>query len=65
MKQLILFSLALAVQSIFAQNKSIILGRPSDVAITASILFDQNVNFYLEFNFFIILVHFNKIRAPP
>lgn len=49
MKQLILFSLAFAVQSIFAQNKSIILGRPSDVAITVSILFDQKVEFYLEY----------------
>jgi len=49
MKQLLLFSLALAVQSIFAQNKSIILGRPSDVAITASVLFDQKVEFYLEY----------------
>lgn len=49
MKQLILFYLAFAVQSIFGQNKSIILGRPSDVAITASILFDQKVEFYLEY----------------
>jgi hypothetical protein len=33
----------------FAQTKSIILGRPTDTSITASILFDQNVNFYLEY----------------
>ena len=33
----------------FAQTKSIILGRPTDTSITASILFDQNVNYYLEY----------------
>lgn len=34
---------------LFAQTKSIILGRPTDTSITASILFDQNVNYYLEY----------------
>lgn len=32
-----------------AQEKSIILGRPTDTSITASILFDQNVQYYLEY----------------
>lgn len=34
---------------LFAQTRSIILGRPTDTSITASILFDQNVNYYLEY----------------
>ena len=33
----------------FGQQKSIILGRPTNNSITASILFDQNVNYYLEY----------------
>lgn len=47
-----LFTLLLSVFAsgiLFAQNHSIILGRPTDVAVTASILFDQNVQFYLEY----------------
>ena len=32
-----------------AQNPNIILGRPTDTSITASILFDQNVSFYIEY----------------
>lgn len=32
-----------------AQEKSIILGRPTNNSVTASILFDQNVDFYLEY----------------
>ncbi len=32
-----------------AQNRSIILGRPTDTSITASILFDQNMDYYLEY----------------
>lgn len=32
-----------------AQNYSIILGRPTDKSITISVLFDQNVNFYIEY----------------
>lgn len=35
--------------SLFAQTKSIILGRPTDKAITISAYFDQNVEFYLEY----------------
>lgn len=35
--------------SIFAQTKTIILGRPTDKSVTASILFDKKVDFYLEF----------------
>lgn len=33
-----------------AQNKSIILGRPTDKSITASILFDKKVDFYIEYS---------------
>jgi hypothetical protein len=32
-----------------AQNNNIILGRPTDTSITASILFDQNVQCYFEY----------------
>lgn len=32
-----------------AQTHSIILGRPTDQSITASIVFDQNIQFYLEY----------------
>jgi hypothetical protein len=32
-----------------AQNKSIILGRPTDSSITASILFNQNVEYFIEY----------------
>ena len=47
-----LFAISLFVFThafLFAQTKSIILGRPTDTSITASILFDQNVNYYLEY----------------
>ena len=36
-------------ESANAQEKSIILGRPTDTSITASILFDQNVQYYIEY----------------
>ncbi len=39
----------ITTQSIIAQQKSIILGRPTDSAITASILFDQNMQFYIQY----------------
>lgn len=39
----------LTVFSLSAQNKSIILGRPTNTSITASVLFDQAVQFYLEY----------------
>lgn len=32
-----------------AQTKSIILGRPTATSVTASILFDQNVDYYIEY----------------
>ncbi len=35
--------------SIHAQNTSIILGRPTDTSITASILFNQNMQYFLEY----------------
>lgn len=35
--------------SIFAQTKTLILGRPTDKSVTANILFDKKVDFYLEF----------------
>lgn len=34
---------------IYAQNQNIILGRPTDNSITASILFEQNIQFYFEY----------------
>jgi hypothetical protein len=45
------FTIALLLISTFskAQTHSIILGRPTDTSITASILFDQNVQFYLAY----------------
>ena len=46
---LITISLWFCIQNIYAQNYSIILGRPTDKSITLSILFDQNVNFYIEY----------------
>jgi Secretion system C-terminal sorting domain/Calcineurin-like phosphoesterase len=48
-----LFSLLLisilSTQSVSAQLNSIILGRPTDTSMTASIMFDQNADFYLQF----------------
>lgn len=35
--------------NIKAQNNAIILGRPTDNSITASVLFDQNIQFYIEY----------------
>lgn len=34
---------------LFSQSKSIILGRPTDNSVSASILFDQDVDYFLEF----------------
>jgi len=45
---LVFFAL-LAQANLIAQNFNIVLGRPTDQSITASILFDQNVEFYLEY----------------
>ena len=36
-------------QNNYCQQKSIILGRPTNNSVTASILFDQNVQYYLEY----------------
>ncbi|MFZ4545427.1 MAG: T9SS type A sorting domain-containing protein [Saprospiraceae bacterium] len=38
-----------AIGKIIAQSNTIILGRPTDKTITASVLFDQKVDFYIEF----------------
>jgi hypothetical protein len=38
-----------AIQFSNAQTYSIILGRPTDKSITLNIIFDQNVNFYIEY----------------
>lgn len=35
--------------AIVAQTHSIILGRPTDTSITASVMFDQKIQFYLEY----------------
>jgi len=34
---------------ILAQTKTLILGRPTDKSVTASVLFDKKVDFFLEF----------------
>ncbi len=46
---LLLFICLGSLHVLQAQNKSIILGRPTNNAITANILFDQSVSFYLEY----------------
>jgi hypothetical protein len=49
-KAIVLFILFLQFSPLLqAQTKSIILGRPTDTSITASIMFDQSVQFYLEY----------------
>jgi hypothetical protein len=35
--------------TLFAQTKTLLLGRPTDKSVTASILFDKKVDFFLEF----------------
>lgn len=45
---LFLFSL-LTLQGLHAQNYNIILGRPTDSAVTVSILFDQNATYYFTY----------------
>lgn len=44
-----LYLLFFITPSARAQTFSIILGRPTDTSITASILFDQSVNYYIEY----------------
>jgi len=46
---LILLFLATISENTNAQQKSIILGRPTNTTITASILFDQNMQYYIEY----------------
>ena len=49
-KKIILFGLiCISFQKNNAQQKSILLGRPTNTSITASILFDQNVQYFLEY----------------
>jgi hypothetical protein len=49
-KAIIAFLFIISFSNILqAQTHSIILGRPTDTSITASIMFDQNVQFYLEY----------------
>ena len=45
------FLIVLFINGMFAhaQTNSIILGRPTDTSITVSILFDQSVDYYLEY----------------
>jgi hypothetical protein len=45
----VLFYLLSVSQQIMGQEHSIILGRPTDNSVTASILFDQNVTYYIEY----------------
>ena len=46
---LILLFVATINENANAQQKSLILGRPTNTAITASILFDQNMQYYIEY----------------
>ncbi|MEY2898526.1 MAG: hypothetical protein RL138_579 [Bacteroidota bacterium] len=48
---LLLFAILLifSTTKLSAQNYNIILGRPTDTSITASILFDNSTSFYLEY----------------
>ncbi len=48
-KALILIFVLGNTNSSFSQVKSIILGRPTNTAVTASILFDQNAQYFLEY----------------
>jgi hypothetical protein len=49
-KKLLLFVFLVNVTSFLkAQNNSIILGRPTDTSITASVMFTQVYNYYLEY----------------
>jgi len=43
--------LLLIVQLLKSQTPNIVLGRPTDSAVTASVMFDAAVNFYLEYGF--------------
>lgn len=45
----VLFYLLSVSQPIMGQEHSIILGRPTDNSVTASILFDQNVTYFIEY----------------
>jgi len=49
MKRILIILLLLLPFSHYAQTKSIILGRPTATSVTASILFDQNVEYYIEY----------------
>ena len=49
LKYIILLSLLYIPLTIIAQQKSIILGRPTNNSVTASILFDQNVTYFIEY----------------
>jgi hypothetical protein len=49
LKYTILLSLLYIPLTIIAQQKSIILGRPTNNSVTASILFDQNVTYFIEY----------------
>jgi hypothetical protein len=47
-KRFIIVILIISIsESAHAQEKSIILGRPTDTSIRASIMFDQNVQYYI------------------
>jgi Secretion system C-terminal sorting domain/Calcineurin-like phosphoesterase len=46
---LLLTMFMITVKGLFAQTQSIILGRATDTSITASIMFDQTVNLYVQY----------------
>lgn len=70
MKRLVPVLLFLFSSIGFAQTKSIILGRPTATSVTASILFDQNVEYYLEYgtqtgNYSITTIVYNNSLNIP
>lgn len=48
-KYILIFLMAVLCRHSYAQTYNIILGRPTNNSVTASILFDEDVQYYLEF----------------
>ena len=48
-KIIVVLCLVVIVGQAKAQNFTVILGRPTNNSVTASLMFDQNVQFYLEY----------------
>lgn len=48
-QSIIVFTFFCITTTCWSQEKSIILGRPTNTSVTASILFNQGVNYYIEY----------------